>query len=61
MVVPDFLINLSYDKINSKIAHSLDTLSGERAFFLFRFILFCFCFALETLFKLKYLQIAYER
>lgn len=42
MVVPDFLINLSYDKINSKIAHSLDTLSGERAFFLFRFILFLF-------------------
>ena len=53
MVVPDFLINLLYDKINSKIAHSLDTLSGERAFFIsFYFILFFF-FALETLFKLK--------
>lgn len=44
MVVPDVLINLSYDKINSKIAHSLDTLSGERAFFIsFYFILFLFC------------------
>ena len=43
MVVPDVLINLSYDKINSKIAHSLDTLSGERAFFYFvLFILFLF-------------------
>ena len=44
MVVPDVLINLSYDKINSKIAHSLDTLSGEIAFFYFvLFILFLFC------------------
>ena len=45
MVVPDFLINLLYDKINSKIAHSLDTLSGERAFF--NFVLFYFVFFLR--------------